>query len=77
MGITTEEILKYQAEEKAFLATPIGVAFNRFKRTHHTAVMQDTEDSCNDRDRKSTADAWKAFHEAEREFRELLKGIVE
>ncbi len=70
--MTNEEIIAYQAKERAFAETPVGAAFNRFKNAHARAWQMDTEDSFTDKDRKGTKEAWKKAEAAEAELRSLL-----
>ncbi len=72
--MTRDELVAYQAKEKAFAATPVGAAFLKLKNAHARAWIQDTEDSFTDKERKSTKEAWAAAYEAERELRLLIGG---
>lgn len=73
---THDSIVAFQAEEKAFATTPIGAAFNRFKSLHATAWVQDTEDSFNDKNRKSTKEAWDKLQVAERELKQIINQML-
>lgn len=71
--MTNEEIIAYQKAERALGETELGKAFFKFKNAHARAWTLDTEDSCTDRDRKSTKDAWAAATESEKELKALLR----
>lgn len=42
--MTKEEILNWQAKEKAFNETPVGKAFNRFRNAYHRSVLLEFKD---------------------------------
>lgn len=71
--MTNEEIIAYQKAERELADTEFGKAFFKFKSAHARAWTLDTEDSCTDRDRKSTKDAWVACNESEKELKALLR----
>lgn len=71
-----EEILAYQAKQKAFAGTELGKAYFQFTRLHAKAWMKDTEDSFTGTDRKSTTEAWEAFEKAKIAFEALLMKLA-
>ena len=71
--MTTEEIIAYQAKEKAFGATPIGAAFFKFKNALQHACNADARLEYLDQGEKAARIAWTKAEEAEREFRALLE----
>jgi len=74
--MTNEEIVAYQAKERAFAETELGKAFLKFERATSRAWVLDTEDGFTDKDRKSTKDAWTAQRQARQEFRDILDRLV-
>lgn len=47
--MTRDEIMEFQAKERAFLETPIGKAFHRFKLAHSRYWQSDGSDTISDR----------------------------
>jgi hypothetical protein len=70
--MTQEEIIAYQAKEKAFLVTDIGKAFHRFKLAHSRYWQADGSDSISDRRLRELQDA---TDKAERELRVLIEPL--
>ncbi len=74
--MTNEEIIAYQAKERAFTETPLGKAFVAYENATVRAWVLDTEDSYTDRSRKATKDAWEKHKAARAEFREMLEKLT-
>lgn len=71
--MTNEEILAYQAKERAFAETAIGKAFIRFKLAHSHYWQADNSDSISDRRMRELHDRAEA---AEQELRNLIDPIA-
>jgi len=67
--MTHEEIVAWQEREKKFLATPVGLAFHKFKNAHFEMAADQYRDHVSDVTLRKHADAAKA---AETEFRQEL-----
>lgn len=71
--MTREEIVAYQAKERAFLATPIGAAFHKFKNVYFAMAADEYKDHVSDVTLHKHADAANA---AEKIFRCLLDALM-
>lgn len=68
--MTNEEIAEYRRKEKAFLETPVGRAFHRFKSAHSRYWRADGSDRITDRRLRELDEA---ARNAERELRDLIE----
>jgi hypothetical protein len=73
MNTSLKEAKAWLEKQRAFLDTPIGKAFHKFKQATIRAWSLDTEDSYTDKNRKCTAEAHALANEAERELRALIE----
>jgi hypothetical protein len=71
--MTNEEIVAWQAKERAFLATPIGKAFYKFKSAYFNMASDEYNDCVSYERLKLDA---VAAEEAEREFRAELEKLM-
>jgi hypothetical protein len=74
--MTNEEIIAYQAKERAFAETDLGKAFLKFESATERAWVLGSEDGFNDRYRKATKDAWDEQATTRKVFREMLEKLV-
>jgi hypothetical protein len=68
-----EEILARQESERKFLATPVGLAFHKFKHAYFTMAADEYKDHVSDVTLKKHADAVDA---AETKFRAELAKLM-
>jgi hypothetical protein len=73
--MTREELIAWRAREIAWGATPLGSAFNKFKRALEDAVREDTRADCG-RDWISTRKLEALWAKA-REAENTLRGLME
>lgn len=71
--MTNEEIIAYQAKERAFLDTPIGQAFHRFKNAHSHYWQADGSDGVSDRRLRQLDETCR---NAERALRDLIEPLA-
>jgi hypothetical protein len=71
--MTNEEINAYQVKERAFLATPIGQAFHKFKNAYFKMASNEYNERIKDARLRADDAAAKA---AEREFRAELEKLM-
>lgn len=71
--MTSEEVIAFQAKEKAFGATPIGAAFFKFRRAFQYACSCDARLEYQDQGEKAARIAWEKADIAEKEFRAVLE----
>jgi hypothetical protein len=73
--MTREEIIEYQAKERAFLETPIGRALHQFKLAHSRYWQSDSSDTISDRRLRELSDAAEKAEQVLRdEIERLSKG---
>lgn len=71
--MTDAEIIAFQAKERAFLETPVGKAFHKFKLAYFRMAADENRESVTTTTLRKHADA---SHAAEKEFRTELAKLM-
>ena len=72
--MTRDELIEWQNNERAFVATPIGSAFDKFKKRLIEACYYDAKIKFTDHfNEKTRREFWDRADKAEKELRKLLE----